>query len=728
MSLFRASVEERGAHGRLGNVLKLPAARIKTGRRLPVLLQSHHGDCAMICVAMIAAYFGHHVPRDWEGSGHYAAERGTTVNALMQAAARLKLQGRALRLEPEELGRLQLPAILHWDMDHFVVLRQLYRGGIEIHDPAAGRRRYRHAEVDRHFTGIAIELQPTAEFITAPPPPVLRMNQLLAGGTGFRRGVLALFVLSLLIQLATLATPFYVQLAVDDALLGNAAQLLLPVTLAFLALVSLKAGLVHWRGVVFMGTFHRLGVQMGGNVFRHLLRLPEHYFAGRSSGDIQSRFTSLDNIRRLLTGDSVLAVVDGVFSTITLMLLFHFSPALALLTLGFVAVSAFVRLLAVNGEQRRKQEMLQQDAAQRGEFLQNLRIIRTVKLFGLEQTRVQAWLNAYTDYVNSAIGYDGYRNRVQTLQNLLLGLDYVLTIYLGAGMIAAGSMSAGQLLGFVYLKQQFAAAISAMVPRLVELRLMRVDLDRLADIVSRPAAPVETGLPILMQGGPGCVQASGLGFHYPGAIRPAVSNVGFELAPGQVLLVTGPSGCGKSTLAKLLCGGLQADHGTLQLAGMPRPQCAGDPQGRNPIAAVLQEDILLPGSLHYNVNLGRDAGNRERLLRSCESAGILDDILQLPMQFATRVAEAGSVLSTGQVMRILLARALYREPSILILDETLSNFELTRARRIVLALRARGITQIIITHNRQLMALADKSLVMSQLGAGQAAPALHAAG
>ena len=685
------------------------------GTRLPLLLQARRADCGLLCLAMVAGWYRHHVGQDWIRSRQACNERGMTVSDLLRIAGTLELEGRALRLEPEELGNLTLPVILHWDMDHFVVLAGLGRRRATIHDPATGKRQYPLHELGTHFSGIAVELWPGPQFKTAPARARLRLSELLDNQQGLMAALGGLFCLSLLIQLIALLTPVYLQLVIDRGIAIQDAQLLLPVTGFFLALVLFKAALNYWRGAMLTCLSHRLAFQMSSRVFRHLLHLPLEFFTLRHMGDIVSRFGALDNIRRLLTTELVTVVVDGLFSLATLLLLYIYEPLLAMIAGLFVALATAMRFLFISLEQQRRQEVLHLEAGQKSEFMESLRSVNTIKLFSIEEERLGSWRDKQAHFVNSAIQLDLFRNRTQALQNLLYGLDFVLTIFLGSRMVMVQSLSVGQLMACLFLKQHFIAAVNAMVPKLAELRLMRLDLERLSDITSCPQSSRAPVLPMLQHGGNGSVRVQDLSFRYAGSRNDIIRQLSFTVSPGGFLAVSGPSGGGKSTLVNILTGLLRAPQGRVRIADRIPPMQA-DSLGRCPLAASLHEDGLLAGDLLYNITFYQDSSNRQRLQRACSAAGIWDDILQLPMQFATRVGEMGSSLSAGQMQRLLLARALYREPRVLILDETLSHLDWMLAQRIVQSIRALGITLVLVTHDSRLIRLADMNLVMNGTG------------
>ena len=394
-----------------------------------------------------------------------------------------------------------------------------------------------------------------------------------------------------------------------------------------------------------------------------------------------------------------------------MLLLYVYSPLLAGMTSFWVLLYGLARGLAVARERGYRTTLLAEDARQQSGFLENLQGIITLKVYGLEADRGHRWLNEYGDYVNSSVRLERFQNRAMAWQNLILGMDHVVTVYLGIGLVLEQAMTVGQLMAYVFLRQHFVGAVSSLLPRLLELRLARAELERLADITGYPASPVVTSGGSPGSRGKPLVQVAGLGFAYPGQSRMVVQNLGFTLQRGETLGVWGPSGCGKSTLLHLLLGLLQPGQGEVQINGQPP-----GPGTNGQVAAVLHGDRLLSGTLLYNITLDRGPLDRPWLSRCCELACLQDDLQRLPAGLATRVAESGGMLSAGQRQRVLLARALYTRPRLLILDEALANLDAASATGIVTGIQQLGIALILVTHDPALLACATQRLALGHPG------------
>ncbi len=693
------------------------AALFTMPSRLPVILQSERSECGLACLAMIAGYHGHGTDLNELRRTHSVSGGGATVAQLMRAARSLSLAPRALRLEPEELAGLQLPAILHWNLDHFVVLRKLGRRGACVHDPAVGQRWYSMRELADRFTGIALELTPAASFRPRDERRVNRIRDFFVVTRSFRVSVGQVLVLSLLLQAVALLSPLYIQLTVDQGLSRRDTDLVLVIALAFLMMVLVRTVLTWLRGLVLIYLSNSLGLQMVTSFFHHLIRLPVSYFERRHMGDIVSRFGAINNIRQLVSHELIAISVDGLFSIATLVLLYLYSPLLASIGLVFILVYVAIRLLILPIERVRRQELIAAEASQQSVFMENVRSIMVTKLYTTEQHRSALWQANHVSMINRGVRLERVQLLSGTLQVLLFGVDHVLTIYFGTRLVYAGELSIGQLLAFIFLKQHFISSVSDMLPRLIEWRLLRLQLERVADITMTDPEFDDLELPLLPRPMSGTVSMQAVVFSYPGHDRAVLNGLSLRVAPGECVAVTGPSGCGKSTVLKLLAGLLEPDQGLVCVDGVPLHEF-GVRDYRRRIAAVLHGDTLLSGTVRDNIVLDDEQPQESHLWHCCELCGIAADIRQMPMGMLTPVGDMSSTLSAGQVQRLLLARAMYRRPGVLFLDEAMANLDVAQAQHIMRALRKSGAGIVMVSHNPGLIDETDRQISLAGSGCG----------
>lgn len=679
--------------------------------RLPMIYQSETNECGLACLAMVSSFHGKGMDLRGLRNRFGIAGLGASANQLIKFSSSLQLRGRAVSIEPDELRCLKLPAVLHWDMDHFVVLKKVSQSGITIHDPAVGIRKYKNREIGIHLTGVALELQPTQDFEAKESKSGLTLGQLFAGLSLNSRDIGQIFLVTLFIQLLTLLNPLYLQLVIDQGLGNSDFDLIFALAFLFVLLILLKTVLSHIRGLHLLQFGNHIGFELVGSLGRHLISLPLSYFERREMGDILSRFGSLENIRRLATQEMITILVDGAFSVITLILLYIYHPALASIVLGFVCFNLGVRLLYVNVERDLRKESLVVGARQQSRFMENVRSILTTKVNSIEDSRHGLWESAYIDQVNTGFRLENLQLILSSTQALTFGIENILIILLGSATVIEGSISLGQLMSFMYLKQHFASSVLAMLPKYIEIKMISVELERVSDITQeRPEPPpdsVQLYKPSLAED----ICLLNVSFCYRGSSQPIIQKFNATIPAGKITAVSGESGSGKTTLLKILLG-LETPHeGSISIGSTDLNEYSPNSM-RKACSALLHGDGLLAGDLAYNIHLDQKPNDWQAMEEVCEFVGLRELIHALPLGFATEVGEMGNVFSAGQVQRILLARALYRSPELLILDESLSHLDTEAAIQLLNSIKGKGITTVLVTHDRDLLNCCDKEIAM----------------
>jgi ATP-binding cassette subfamily B protein RaxB len=676
---------------------------------VPMLFQAQTSECGLACLAMISSYFGKELSLGQLRERYQITNLGASIKDLMIASTRLKLGCRPLKLELGDLGKLQLPVILHWDLDHFVVLTKVSGRTFTIHDPAVGVRRYSLAELNLHFTGVALEISCLQDFTPEKSNPKLTLRHLFKPGADFFKTALQVFLLSIAIQILAIAAPLYLQLVIDQGISLQDHDLILLLAILFLIITVAKSAVSYFRGIVLLQFSSQTGFQLARNSFGHLIRLPINYFERREIGDVVSRFGSLETIKQLVTQEMITVIVDGIFSCVTLLLLFLYSPVLGGIALASISLFCLVRILALKTERILRQEALVASAKQQTGFIENVRTIVTTKLYGLETERANSWLADYTGLINSGYFLGRFQLSIGTAQSLLFGLDYIATIFLGTQLVLNQGMTIGQLMSFIFLKQNFVSSVSAMIPKLSEIQLMKLELDRLADITLHKVDVIDQAPSIVDKELAGHIKIDGLGFRYGDTSNWIIENLELTLLAGESLGIYGASGCGKTTLLKLLLGIETPSKGKVFIDDKElTKQSWGGMRGK--ISAVTHGETVLTGSIAYNINLGLDHFDLEKLQSVCTITGLDKLISELPMGFSTPLTEAGAVFSAGQLQRLLLARALYQQPKILVLDEALSHLGDADAIATFEKLKKLGMTLVFVSHNPKLIELTDSQL------------------
>jgi ATP-binding cassette, subfamily B, bacterial CvaB/MchF/RaxB len=684
-------------------------------RRLPALLQTEAAECGLACLAMIASYHGHFADVAMLRRRFTISAKGVTLSSLIDFASRLELSTRPVRLEIEDLSRLRLPCVLHWNFNHFVVLARVGRRGITIHDPAAGKRTLAIAAADVAFTGVALEVWPTPEFAASAPQPAVRLRDLLGRVDGMRSALAQVLSLGALLEVFVIASPLFLQWIVDHALVTGSRDLLELLALGFGALVLCEQSITALRAWIIMHFETTLNVQWHANVFAHLLDLPLPFFEKRHLGDIVSRFRSIDTIQRTITTSFIEAVVDGCMTLLLAVLMYSYSPRLTWICVAATGLYALGRWLGYTPLRAASEEQIAHTARQESHFLESVRGLRAIKLFRRQGERRSAWLGLLVEQVNSGLRAQRLQISLRATNGLLFGLENVVVVFLGARAVLDAQLSVGMLVAYLSYKRQFSSRLSALVDRFFELKLLRLHAERLADIVltepeTQRGAP---GRLLTSDGGrlAATIELREICFRYAEHEPFVLDGVTLRVCAGESVAIVGPSGCGKSTLLHIMLGVLRPTSGDVLVGGLRL--AAIDPDAlRLAVASVTQGDTLFAGSIADNISFFDPHADQAWIEACARVAAIHAEIAALPMGYNTLVGYFGSTLSAGQQQRILLARALYTRPSILVLDEATSHLDIRREIIVSSAIRALNITRVIVAHRPQTTATADRIVTL----------------
>ncbi|MGB3455912.1 MAG: peptidase domain-containing ABC transporter [Litorimonas sp.] len=694
--------------------------------KLPVIIQTEAVECGLACLTMISKYHGHDVDLNGMRARHPVSMKGATLETLIDLAADMDLGSRALRLELEELDQLQLPAILHWDLNHFVVLKSVRGDKIVIHDPATGERRLTLAQASDHFTGVALELMPTARFEKQTARKTMKLSSLWQRLIGLKRAIIQTLILSIVLQLIVLASPFYLQLVIDEAVVKFDTRLLLMLALGFGALAVIRVTTEMMRSWLILYFGHQMSYQMVANIFRHLIHLPTDYFEKRHVGDVISRIGSTQPIQTALTQSLVAALIDGLMAIITGVVLFIYSPLLGTIVLVSVVLMLVATLLMYPILRRRQEEAILTSAREQTHVIESIRASTTIKLFSAQNLRVSNWRNLFADTINADVSFGKNQIILTAVHGLVSGVQTVLVVYFGARLILDGEVSftIGMLFAFMSYRMNFTQSATSLLNKIIEFRLLGLHLERIADISQ--AEPESTTAGAVLTPGdtrkPAVIELRNVRFRYSDGDPWVLDGVDLKIEAGEFVALTGPSGGGKTTLLKLMLGLYLPTEGQILIDGHPMTE-ASRMNWRKRIGVVMQDDQLLTGTLAENISFFDPDMDMARVQTAAQQAFVHDDVMAMPMGYLSMIGDMGSSLSGGQKQRVLLARALYRQPSTIFLDEGTANIDAETERLIVDFVEASPMTRIVVAHRQEFISRADRVVTIGMAQKAQTQPA-----
>lgn len=712
-------------HARAEDPLKnLNFAPWRAMSRLPSILQDEAGECGIACLAMISAYFGARMDISQARGKIGNTLVGMTLHDIMAGASRLGMASRAIRVEIGSIGELRTPCILHWDMNHYVVLKKIAKGRIVLHDPRIGVVERSIEEFSEHFTGIAIECMPNETFEKKDHRQVPTLRSLVGETRGLWGALFQIFALALVLQTIGILSPAAMQWLIDSGLQSADENLILTIVagLSLMLLVNIVIGTARSWMVMYLTI--QLGYKWSSRVLHHLLQLPLDFFEKRHLGDILSRFSSVGAIQGTITTGVIEGILDGLLAICFLAMIWNFSTTLASTAIVSLLLLMGLQLAVFGISKRIGNESIIADARVSSNIMESLRGIRAIKLFGRSEHRLNLWQNLTIESINIKVRQQWLGIVVGTISTLISGAQRILAIYIAAKLILEGSFTVGMLFAYLSYQDQFTSRAGNLLNLYFDLKMLRLHFERLADIVlTKPEGiayltgadqdqsdlATSTLPPDRPTSGDTAlsVELDKVCFRYSDFDPYVLEDLSFDTHGSECTVITGRSGVGKTTIAKLILGIYRPTSGSIKINGIPL-NYDDIAQSRAKISSVLQDDTLFAGTIHNNIAMFDRVVDREWMETCARVACIHDDICRMPMGYYSMIGDMGSALSAGQKQRILLARALYRRPDILILDEATSNLDVATEQRMNSNLAQLKMHRIYIAHRPQTIMFGDR--------------------
>jgi len=680
---------------------------LKFRHTVPLVHQTESAECGIACLAMICGHYGKNIDLISLRRQFNLSARGTTLSGLINTATELGLTTRPLSLELDELAALRMPCILHWEFNHFVVLVSVRRNRAVLHDPAQGRRSVSLAELSESFTGVALEAWPGSGFTAETVRNRISLASLMRNVHGLKSTLGKIFCLSLVIETINLVMPVGTQLVMDHAIPAGDHGLLTLICVGLMLFILLRTAVSMLRAWSSLVLSTSINIQWQSGLFRHLLRLPLSYFERRKLGDIQSRFGSLGTLRETFTSSIVGALMDGIMVIGVIVMMILYGGWLTWIVLGFTVAYILIRLITYGTYRQLSEEALVRDARTKSYFMETLYGIATVKMQGMSDRRGTQWLNLEIDTVNSEIKVTKMDLLFGGVNAFIGACDQILILWLGTRLVIDNQMTIGMFIAFGAFREQFADRVSSLTNFLLQLRMMSLHNERISDIALNDQEPRKPDIPVCAAMRPVSLDTVNLSYRYDSQSAPVFSGLSIHILPGESVAIIGPSGAGKTTLMRVLCGLFEPDTGKVVVDGTDITQM-GINNYHKIIGCVMQDDKLFSGSIRENI-CGFDETTDEKWMIECAKASYIHTvIIKMPMGYDTLIGELGEGLSGGQKQRLFIARALYRKPGILFMDEATSSLDHESESCVNQAIKELNITRVIIAHRETTISSADR--------------------
>lgn len=690
-------------------------------RKVPVVTQSEVAECGLACLNMLAIYHGHRVSMRYMRDHFPCRSTGTKLNELIHTASQLGFSTRAIKSEINELNNIKLPCIIHWDMNHYVVLCKIQHNGIIINDPASGRRLIPNPEFLTSYTGIVLEVTPRVDIELIKEKKKYRLSAFFSFTKEIKYTFLHILIMSIALEIISITSPIITQTIIDSVFTTSDKSLLSTILAGTLIILSINILISSARSIIIINLSSFIKLSWLNSLFHHLTKLPTKYFDSRTYGDISSRFNSLHAIQKTITDFILTSFLDGTVSFITLMLMFLYSPSMTSISLIGIFTYTIARYFWYSYLYTENENLLKLSAEEENYFIETLKGIQTIKTNNYLLPREASWMNIITRQNNSSVKLQKMSVLYSATNNIIIGLEGSAILWIGANQVINNEFSIGMYLAFIAYNIQFSSRVSSLVDSVMSLKLLNLHWLRISDILEqeqeqehghRESQAILCGKSnILKDHEKLSIEFINVYFRYNDNDEWIIRNLSFKVSPSEKVVITGPNGCGKSTILKLINKLYKPQKGKIlindvDIQNLPTSEL------RSIISSTFQSDYIFSGSIVENICLTDRIYDEKKLIDISRSLHILDFINALPLGFHTPINSMSVSLSAGQQQKILLARALYRTPKILLLDEATSNLDITSEKAINNYISETNVTTLMVAHRDVTINSADRIITL----------------
>ncbi|MEA5535802.1 ABC transporter transmembrane domain-containing protein [Crocosphaera sp. XPORK-15E] len=688
----------------------------KVWRRYPFYAQQSASDCGAACLVMVARYWGKKLSVNRLRDIANVDRNGASLRGLCHAAESIGFSTRPVKASLNKLAQQQLPAIVHWDGKHYVVVYEITKKEVVIADPAVGQKTISHGEFKENWTGYTLLLQPTVSLkdTKESTTPFWQFFELVKphGLVLFE-----IFIASLFIQIFGLITPIFTQLILDRVVVQRSGVTLFAVGLGLIIFSLFRVAMMGLRQYLLDHTANKIDITLIVAFINHTLRLPLGFFESRYVGDIISRVQENRKIQRFLTGEALSILLDLITVFIYVGLMFWYSWKMAFLSLAIVPPFFLLALIATPFLKRISREIFGEMAKEQSYLIEALSGIRTVKSSAVERTVRWHWEELLHKEITTQFSGQVIGNRLQIFSNGIEALATTGLLWYGAWLVIQNQLTIGQLVAFNMLFGNVIRPFQRLTVLWEQLQEVMIAVERLNDVLDyEPEEDLQNQSRQILPKIRGNIRFDNVTFRYhPESDLNVLENLSFEIKPGQTVALVGRSGSGKTTISKLVLGLYPPTDGKILIDGQDLNSLSLSSL-RQQIGVVDQDTFLFGGTIRDNISLAHPDSTLEEIMEAANLAGADEFIKKLPMGYETQIGEGGGMLSGGQRQRLAIARALLGSPRLLILDEATSHLDAESERIIQTNLNSilSHQTTLVIAHRLSTVRKADLILVLDR--------------
>lgn len=684
------------------------------------IIQEEISECGLACLTMILNYFGKSYSLHYLKNIYGSSLEGFNLYEIANIAKKEKLIPMPFEIDEEEFLNLKLPCIAHFKDNHFVVITKIDKKNVTFIDPLEGKNKTTHPEFFKTFSFIVCEFEKEENFKKEKGDyeEVKKSNSIISyvnNIQGFWKNIFNIFLISLSLEFFILIIPFFYKIIVDNIIHEQQHDFLIPLGFGFLFIIIFKSLSEWFRDTMTSFLAQNIQTYLKYNIINKILKLPSSYFKKRYSDNVLSKLQSLDEIRNKLSSGVIYFLMDTITVIFTAGFMIYLNPILFSIVFSFLILIFIIKYFTLSILKKNTKNNIEAQQNENNFINENIKKIETTKSHGQEDYVFKKW---YSLYINTIRRNDNLIKNKITMRNitdLLINLQRLIVIWVGAAYVLSGEMTIGVLILFFTYQIIFSSQGLSLLKNFLEFKLLSIHFDKISDIILQKEEENLTSKQYQNFDLEGKIELKNVFFKYENKEDYLFKNLNLTIEKGESIVFTGESGCGKTTLLKIIAGLLPIEKGEILFDGVNIRDIGLDNFRKNISVILQQEQQLYNGTIVDNITHFSENYNVNKIIECSKKSCIHNDIENLKMNYDTIINDFNNVLSGGQIQRILIARALYREPKILFIDEGMSALNTEIEKNVVNNLKEENMTRISIAHREESKELADRIIDVQKL-------------
>lgn len=692
-------------------------------KKIKEIYQAELAECGLASLTMILQYYGKNYSLQKMRDLYLTSLEGVNLEDIINIAEKEGLNALPFNVDLEDVYEIKTPCIAHWDNNHFIVIEKIKKNKITIIDPANGKKEIDLKEFGKHFTGYICEFEKSLNFKVNKSEDVednkkIGIKDFIFGLEGLKNNIFNIFLISICVEFFIMFIPLFNKIVVDYVVIEKNKEVLFGLGIGFIFLALFKIISEFFRNYMILFLTTNLQSLFKYHLIHKLLKIDLSFLQKRGYGGILSKFDSLEEIRTVLANGLIENIVSGLAIIVTGGLMLYLNTFLFSVVIFFIIILFLIKYIVINRIKNKTSDYIEKYSKETGMIIEILKTNEITKGHAEEDKVFKKWYELFTKTVNSKISLDKTNIKIELFEDFIMDIQKIVIVWLGAGLVISGNITIGVLFAFMAYQMLFTQRVYIFIKNIFEFKLLKIHVDRVNDILFQEDEKNIYGVINKKEFNDnisGKIEIRNLYFKYPNKECYLFENLNLTIQSGESVVFVGKSGCGKSTLLKIIAGIIPFEKGDILIDGM-NIKDIGLNEYRKKIGLVLQsEEQLYSASVKDNITLFKENVLLEDVYEAAKKACIHDEIIDKRMRYETIIGNFGNSFSGGQIQRLILARALYRKPKILFIDEGTSALDNELEKNIIENLKKEKMTRISVAHREESIKMADRVIDISKI-------------